>query len=137
DYNYDAVTGVTYSIDISRPVGARILGLSWQGRPVAHDQRFVLAINNYRMSGGGDYPHVTEAPVVWDEILEIRQLLIDTAMAMKTIDPKDFFDRNWFLTTTGETWPSSGKPGDGGTSGGSQPGSGSPNHPTTLPGTGV
>lgn len=52
---------------------------------------------------------MTEAPVVWDEILEIRQLLIDTAMAMKTIDPKDFFDRNWFLTTTGETWPSSGK----------------------------
>ena len=108
DYNYDAVTGIRYSIDISQPVGKRILGLSWQGRPIDGDQDFVLAINSYRMSGGGDYPHVTEAPVVWDESLEIRQLLIDTATAMKTIDPKDFFDRNWFLTTSGETWPTGG-----------------------------
>ncbi|MSS46123.1 bifunctional metallophosphatase/5'-nucleotidase [Cutibacterium sp. WCA-380-WT-3A] len=112
DYNYDVVTEVKYSIDISRPVGNRILGLSWHGKPVTDDQKFVLAINNYRMSGGGNYPHVTEAPVVWNEILEIRQLLIDTATAMKTIDPKSFFDRNWFLTTTGQTWPADGKSGN-------------------------
>lgn len=136
DYNYDAVTGVKYSIDVSKPVGKRILGLSWQGQPVADDQKFVLAINNYRMSGGGAYPHVAEAPVVWDEILEIRQLLIDTASKMKTIDPKDFFDRNWFLTTTGETWPATGKPGDDTKPGnGFKPGSG--DRPTTLPRTGV
>ena len=53
DYNYDAVTGIRYSIDISQPVGKRILGLSWQGRPIDGDQDFVLAINSYRMSGGG------------------------------------------------------------------------------------
>ncbi|MDO4413407.1 bifunctional UDP-sugar hydrolase/5'-nucleotidase [Cutibacterium sp.] len=111
DYNYDAVTGVKYSIDISQPVGKRVLDLSWRGKAVTDDQKFVLAINNYRMSGGGGYPHVTQAPVVWDEILEIRQLLIDTASTMKTIDPKDFFDRNWFITTTGETWPAADDPG--------------------------
>ncbi|MDU3749097.1 bifunctional metallophosphatase/5'-nucleotidase [Cutibacterium avidum] len=142
DYNYDAVTGVKYSIDVSKPVGKRILGLSWQGKPVTDDQKFVLAINNYRMSGGGAYPHVAEAPVVWDEILEIRQLLIDTASKMKTIDPKDFFDRNWFLTTTGETWPATGKPGNGTKLGdGTKPGNGimpgSGDRPTTLPRTGV
>ncbi|WCC79550.1 5'-nucleotidase C-terminal domain-containing protein [Cutibacterium equinum] len=128
DYNYDAITGVKYSIDISKPVGERILGLSWQGAPVADDQKFVLAINNYRMSGGGGYPHVTQAPVVWDEILEIRQLLIDTASKMKTIDPKDFFDRNWFVTTTGETWPTDGKPG-------AKPGDGSQPADGSQPGT--
>ena len=55
---------------------------------------------------------------------------------MKTIDPKDFFDRNWFLTTTGETWPATGKPGDDTKPGnGFKPGSG--DRPTTLPRTGV
>ncbi|MGK2308966.1 bifunctional metallophosphatase/5'-nucleotidase [Cutibacterium sp. V947] len=140
DYNYDVVTGVKYSIDISQPIGKRILGLSWQGEPVTDEQKFVLAINNYRVSGGGTYPHVAQAPVVWNEILEIRQLLIDTASTMKSIDPKDFFDLNWFITTTGQTWPTSGKPGS--TSGkdvdpgeGSQPSSG--DSPTTLPSTGL
>lgn len=149
DYNYDVLTGVKYSIDISKPVGARILGLSWQGRPVAGDQKFVLAINNYRMSGGGSYPHVTEAPVAWDEILEIRQLLIDTASRRKVIDPKDFFHRNWFITTTGETWPTSSDNGGstggatgGATAGGATSGTTSGNagggkHPGALPRTGV
>ena len=117
----------------SQPVGKRILGLSWLGKPVADDQKFVLAIDDYRMSGGGGDPHVTETPVVWNEILEIRQLIIDTATKMKTIDPKGFFDRNWFLTTTGKSWPIGGNPGNGR----AQPGSGSASHPTILPRTGV
>lgn len=104
DYNYDAVTGVKYSIDISKPVGQRVLGLSWQGKPVNDNQKFIMAINNYRMNGGGGYPHVSEAPVAWDGLVEIRQELIDHASRDGKIDPTTFFDRNWFLTTTGETW---------------------------------
>ncbi len=34
DYNYDAVYGVTYDIDIAQPVGSRIVGLSFEGVPV-------------------------------------------------------------------------------------------------------
>ena len=35
DYNYDAVSGLTYDIDIAKPVGQRITGLSFEGRPLA------------------------------------------------------------------------------------------------------
>ncbi|QWW19889.1 5'-nucleotidase C-terminal domain-containing protein [Schaalia sp. 19OD2882] len=99
DYNYDVLTGVTYTIDVSRPAGQRILNLAWQGKPLASDQKFVLAINNYRQAGGGGYPHVTTAPVVYDELVEIRQQLIDHAQKVRTIDPADFFVKNWTLTT--------------------------------------
>jgi 2',3'-cyclic-nucleotide 2'-phosphodiesterase/3'-nucleotidase len=100
DYNYDAISGVDYKINVAQPVGARIQGLSHpDGTPVADDDVFVLAVNNYRQSGGGGYPAVAAAPVVYDELQEIRQLLIDWAEERGTIDKADFFDENWALTT--------------------------------------
>ena len=100
DYNYDVLSGVDYSIDISQPAGARIVGLSHpDGTPVADDDTFVMAVNNYRQSGGGGFPFVADADVVYDERQEIRQLLIDVASATETIDPATFFVRNWQLIT--------------------------------------
>ena len=48
--------------------------------------QFVLAVNNYRQSGGGGFPAVKTAPVVYNQQVEIRQLLIDWVTANKTID---------------------------------------------------
>lgn len=106
DYNYDVISGLDYVIDVSQPVGSRIVGLSHpDGTPVADDETFVMAVNNYRQSGGGAFPHVSAAPVVYDERLEIRQLLIDRASAAGTIDPAAFFVENWSLTTDAQVEP--------------------------------
>lgn len=100
DYNYDVLSGVHYLIDISQPVGSRIVNLSYpDGTPVGDNDLFVMAINNYRQSGGGGFPHVADAPVVWDGAEEIRQLLIDWALVNEVIDPADFFDESWFLVS--------------------------------------
>ncbi|MCC5574621.1 5'-nucleotidase C-terminal domain-containing protein [Microtetraspora sp. AC03309] len=101
DYNYDQLSGVTYDIDISKPVGQRIVGLAYQGQPIAADQRFVVAINNYRQSGGGGFPHVKTAPVVYNAQVEIRQALIEYATASGTIDPATFAEANWKLVREG------------------------------------
>ena len=98
DYAYDVLSGVEYYIDVSQPVGERITGLSYpDGTPVEDDDEFVLAINNYRQSGGQGYPHVVDAEVVYDERVEIRQLLIEWAQERGVIDPADFFVENWWL----------------------------------------
>ncbi|MEV7008093.1 5'-nucleotidase C-terminal domain-containing protein [Streptosporangium sp. NPDC051022] len=102
DYNYDQLSGVTYDVDVAKPVGQRIAGLSYRGQPVAADQWFVVAINNYRQSGGGGFPHVTTAPVVYNAQLEIRQALIDHATTTKVIDPAEFAEANWRLTRDGK-----------------------------------
>src|SRR6476620_3946871 len=56
DYNYDIMGGLdarlTYDIDLAKPVGSRIVGLAYGGAPVVADATFVVAINNYRQSGG-------------------------------------------------------------------------------------
>jgi 2',3'-cyclic-nucleotide 2'-phosphodiesterase/3'-nucleotidase len=102
DYNYDVLSGVDYDLDLTEPVGRRVTRLEVDGEAVADDDRFVVAVNNYRRSGGGNFPHVSTAPKVYDEQLEIRQLLIDRAQSTGTIDPADFADDNWQLVRDGE-----------------------------------
>ncbi|MEU4483186.1 5'-nucleotidase C-terminal domain-containing protein [Micromonospora sp. NPDC023966] len=102
DYNYDVISGLDYDIDISKPVGQRITRLVLPGTdtPVAADAQFVIAVNNYRRSGGGNFPGIVKTQV-YNEQQEIRQLLIDWAQAKGVIDPADFFVPNWKLVREG------------------------------------
>ena len=102
DYNYDVMGGLdkplTYDIDLSVPAGNRIRNLSYGGTLVADGDSYVIAINNYRQSGGGGFPDVTTAPVVYNRQNEIRQLIIDWVSANKVIDPATFHAVDWKLT---------------------------------------
>lgn len=101
DYNYDAVYGLTYDIDISEPVGSRISGLSFQGKPVDPAAQFVLAVNNYRASGGGNFPHVPQSKQLWANSDEIRNTIIQWVKAKGTVDPAQFASVDWRLTRAG------------------------------------
>ncbi|MCB5182450.1 bifunctional metallophosphatase/5'-nucleotidase [Streptomyces antimicrobicus] len=101
DYNYDAVYGLAYEVDIAQPVGSRIVGLSFQGRPVDPAAQFVLAVNNYRASGGGAFPHVAKARQLWANSDEIRNTIIQWVKAKGTVDPAQFASVDWRLTRAG------------------------------------
>ncbi|MER7852903.1 bifunctional metallophosphatase/5'-nucleotidase [Streptomyces bacillaris] len=101
DYNYDAVSGVTYDIDIARPVGSRIVGLSFGGKPVDAAAQFVFAVNNYRASGGGNFPHVPGAKQLWANSDEIRNTIIAWVQAKGSVDPAAFASVGWRLTREG------------------------------------
>ena len=95
DYNDDRLSGVTCDIDIAQPEGSRIKNLAYDGTPVADDQKFVVAVNNYRRSGGGGFPHIATAPVVYNAQVAIR--IVAYASAAGTIDPATFHVENWRL----------------------------------------
>ncbi|MEV7542336.1 5'-nucleotidase C-terminal domain-containing protein [Streptomyces sp. NPDC089915] len=101
DYNYDALYGLSYDIDVAQPTGSRISGLSFQGKPVDPAARFVLAVNNYRASGGGNFPHVPQAKQLWSNSEEIRTTIIQWVKAKGTIDPAQFASVDWRLTRAG------------------------------------
>ncbi len=105
DYNYDIVAGLgkrlTYDIDIAQDAGNRIRNLRFGEAPIDPKQVFVMAINNYRQSGGGNFPHVKTAEVVYNRQVEIRQLLIDWVTAQGTIDPGTFASVDWRLVSNG------------------------------------
>jgi 2',3'-cyclic-nucleotide 2'-phosphodiesterase/3'-nucleotidase len=101
DYNYDQFSGVVYDVDIAQAEGSRIVGLSYDGAPVADDQQFVVAVNNYRQSGGGGFPHIAGAPVVYNAQVAIREAIVAYASAQGTIDPARFHVENWRLVRAG------------------------------------
>ncbi|MGA4848254.1 bifunctional metallophosphatase/5'-nucleotidase [Streptomyces sp. G5(2025)] len=101
DYNYDAVYGVTYEIDIAKPVGSRVVKLAFEGGEIDPKAEFVLAVNNYRASGGGNFPHIAGAKQVWANSEEIRNTIIGWVKAKGTIDPGQFASVGWRLTRDG------------------------------------
>jgi 2',3'-cyclic-nucleotide 2'-phosphodiesterase/3'-nucleotidase len=101
DYMYDTAAGVDYDIDIAQPEGSRIKNLSYKGAPVADDQVFVVAVNNYRANGGSGYPHIASADIAYSSTNEIRQLMIDYVTSKGTLNPADFAVTNWKLTQDG------------------------------------
>jgi 2',3'-cyclic-nucleotide 2'-phosphodiesterase (5'-nucleotidase family) len=102
-YNFDMISGAQYTIDLGKPIGARVTSLMFKGKPVAPTDSFTLALNNYRQTGGGGYAMLKDAPVVYDQQQEIRQLLIDEVRAKQTLDPAQYFTRNWELEYQGSS----------------------------------
>ena len=106
DYNYDIMGGftapLTYAIDLGKPSGSRITDLSYAGAPIDPAASFVIAINNYRASGGGNFPSTAGNPAIYNAQMEIRQLIIDWVTTNGTIDPSAFHTVDWSLTYNGQ-----------------------------------
>jgi 2',3'-cyclic-nucleotide 2'-phosphodiesterase / 3'-nucleotidase len=106
DYNFDTIAGLdarlTYDVDLAQPAGSRIVDLRYAGNPVLATDLFALAVNNYRQSGGGGFPAVSTAPVLYSNSTDIRQLLIDWVGAHHTIDPATFATVDWRLVANGQ-----------------------------------
>jgi 2',3'-cyclic-nucleotide 2'-phosphodiesterase (5'-nucleotidase family) len=77
DYNADSAEGVSYRLDLSKPVGERIRDLSFRGAPLAPDARLRVAINSYRYAGGGGYAVFHGLPLVYQSKEEIAELILD------------------------------------------------------------
>jgi 2',3'-cyclic-nucleotide 2'-phosphodiesterase/3'-nucleotidase len=77
-YNFDTITSsdVSYEIDVTQPVGKRIGKLTYRGKPVAANQEFIVATNNYRASGGGAFPGLDGSKTVFASPDNNRDVLI-------------------------------------------------------------
>ena len=105
-FDYDMVAGVHYVIDLTRPVGSRIVDLSYRGKPVTPGQAFTLAINDYRQRGGGGFGEFAHDPVVYDRGEDIQGLIVSYLRHKKTLSPAAVFQHdNWRLAPAGAIDP--------------------------------
>ncbi|WP_419882321.1 bifunctional 2',3'-cyclic-nucleotide 2'-phosphodiesterase/3'-nucleotidase [Peribacillus sp. B-H-3] len=110
-FNYDVIDGVKYQIDVTQPAKYDLSGkvvnadanriknlTTLDGKAIDPSQKFIVATNNYRASGGGNFPGLAggKAKVVVDSPDENRQVLMDyiSASAGK-INPSA--DSNWSI----------------------------------------
>lgn len=103
-FNFDVIDGVTYAIDLSQPsmfdvegkvVAAdakRIVDLKYNGQPVTETQEFVIVSNNYRASGGGNFPG-TKTTVVFEAPDMNRDVIMRYLIEEKSVNPSA--DGNW------------------------------------------
>jgi len=86
-YNFDMFTSadLSYEIDVTQPVGSRIKNLSYLGAPVTASQQFIVATNNYRASGGGNFPGLDGSKTVYASPDANRDVLIAYIKKIGTI----------------------------------------------------
>ena len=86
-FNFDMLTSadVSYRIDVTKPAGQRIVALHYKGAPVAPSQQFLVATNNYRASGGGNFPGLDGGKTVIAAPDSSRDVLISYIKQVKTL----------------------------------------------------
>ena len=88
-YNYDYYLGIEYTIDLRQPEGSRITRLMRSGKPVEENDRFTLAMNNYRATGAGDFNFFTECKRVKEIQTEISELILNYLRERELVEIPD------------------------------------------------
>ncbi|MGG0253484.1 bifunctional 2',3'-cyclic-nucleotide 2'-phosphodiesterase/3'-nucleotidase [Bacillus toyonensis] len=105
-YNFDILDGLKYEIDVTQPAkydkdgkvikenanANRIVNMTYEGKPVADNQEFIVATNNYRGSSQ-TFPGVSKGEVVYQSQDETRQIIVKYMQETPVINPAA--DQNW------------------------------------------
>lgn len=92
-FNYDMWEGIDYILDISRPVGQRVVKLERRGLPLDPDGSYDVVMNSYRAGGGGNFDMLRDKPVVREIPTDMTEVLAEYIRGQGVIRAE--CDGNW------------------------------------------
>jgi 2',3'-cyclic-nucleotide 2'-phosphodiesterase/3'-nucleotidase len=104
DVLYAAGNALRYEIDVTHPKGSRITKLTYQGAPLDPAAQFLVVTNNYRASGGGDFPGLAggKGDIVLQAPDASRDVLISYIRKHPDLDLATYgLDRSWRFARVG------------------------------------
>ena len=86
-YTFDMITSTdfSYEIDVTQGNGNRIKNLMYKGAPVSPSAEFIVATNNYRASGGGNFPGLDGTKTIISSPDTNRDVLIEFIKETKAL----------------------------------------------------
>lgn len=113
-FNFDTIDGVTYEINVTKEPkydlegnenktnSSRIENLRYNGKEVIREDEFLVVTNNYRGSGGGNFPiFEDDNSIAYISSDETRQIVANYIKSRKMLNPT--VDNNWKLKPTERT----------------------------------
>ena len=115
-FNFDTIDGVTYELDLTQAPkfdtrgavntatstfsAGRVKNLLYNGQPIDLNAKFIVATNNYRAFGGGNFPALGADKVILDAPEENREALVEylrdsSKAAGGKVNPTA--DNNWHI----------------------------------------
>ena len=106
-FNFDTIDGVTYEFDLTQPAkydengkllnktARRVVDLKFDGKAIDDSAKFLVASNNYRAFGGGNFPGLSAEKVVINAPEENRQAVVNYLAAQTIFNPSA--DGNWHI----------------------------------------
>jgi 2',3'-cyclic-nucleotide 2'-phosphodiesterase/3'-nucleotidase len=98
-YNYDSAAGLIYTVDVTKPVGSRVVIASMaDGTPFELAKTYSVAINSYRAQGGGG--HLVTGAKMNDA--EVKAMKYVTSSTIKDLR---YYIMKWIEVQTGTLDP--------------------------------
>lgn len=76
-YNFDYFSGITYTFDLRRPEGERVVSIVRNGAEVQPDDKMTLVMCDYRATGAGDFECYCSCPRVREIQTEVSELILN------------------------------------------------------------
>ena len=95
-YNYDMWAGIEYELNISQPVGSRVVKLERDGKPLEMDGTYSVVMNSYRAAGGGDYAMYPGKKVLHEGATDMAALVEDFIRRNQPLQVREV--HNWKVT---------------------------------------
>jgi 2',3'-cyclic-nucleotide 2'-phosphodiesterase / 3'-nucleotidase len=107
-YNFDMFTSpdISYEIDVTKDLNSRISKLTYKGVAISTTQEFIIATNNYRASGGGNFPGIDGTKTIYASPDANRDVLINYIKATMNLSlAANGKDRSWKFTPVTTSGP--------------------------------